>query len=519
MRQSGPSLEFGFCEAYDDAPTLSLSGADERLIGMLKVTPVILCGGSGTRLWPLSRKGFPKQFVVGLTDQASLFQQAVGRLMALAQYGVQIASPLVVCSEEHRFLAAEQLRELRVDSEALVLERDGRNTAPALTLAALELLERAGDAVMVVTPSDHEVQNPEAYLGALQSAIGAIADGGVALLGVLPSRPETGYGYIQVDPSGEGVLRVKRFFEKPDQATAQRHLDSGGFYWNAGVFVLKASTWMHALERFRPDVASTVRSAWEQRSTDLTPVATFVRPDAVLFSRSPSVSVDVAVIERCQEGAISLKMLPLDAGWSDLGAWNAVWQSLPKDVDGHVHCGDVLALDCQNTLVHASSRLVSLLGVKDLVVIETPDAVLVADRSRSQDVKAIVEALEASGRQEHLLHRKIHRPWGWYDGVDEGDRFKVKRILIKPKASLSLQKHYHRAEHWIVVKGTAEVTCGDKVQLLTENQSTYIPLGEVHRLHNPGNIPLEIIEVQSGSYLGEDDIIRLEDSYGRGGGE
>ena len=331
------------------------------------------------------------------------------------------------------------------------------------------------------------------------------------ILGVTPDRPETGYGYIQAIVANTPTLVVERFVEKPDEPTARQYLAEGGYYWNAGMFVLKASVWLQAIESFRPDIAATTRAAWTQRSND----AAFVRPGAAEFAAIPSDSVDYAVMERCPGSRFPIRMVPLDAGWSDLGAWDAVWSVLPKDRQGNAHVGDVLATDSSNTLVHATHRLVALVGVQNLVVVETPDAVLVADRSRSQDVKHIVNALQQHKREEHTLHRKVHRPWGWYDSTDEGGRFKVKRIQVKPGASLSLQKHHHRAEHWVVVSGTAEITNGSKMLLLTENQSTYIPLGEVHRLANPGTIPLEIIEVQSGSYLGEDDIVRFEDTYGR----
>lgn len=477
---------------------------------MIQAKPVILCGGSGTRLWPLSRAGFPKQFLC-LAGKESLFQDAAKRLMALSFDRVAVAAPLIVTNEEHRFLVLEQLREIGVEPGAALLEPVGRNTAPALTLAALAAVENGDDPVLVVTPADQTVADASAFNGAMHDAIRQAAEGAIVILGVTPDRPETGYGYIQAIVAHTSTLVVERFVEKPDEATARQYLAEGGYYWNAGMFVLKASVWLQAIESFRPDIAATTRAAWARRSTD----AAFVRPGQGEFADIPSDSIDYAVMERCTGSSFSIRMAPLDAGWNDLGVWDAVWSVLPKDAQGNAHVGDVLATDSSNTLVHASNRLVALVGVKNLVVVETPDAVLVADRSRSQDVKRIVNVLQQQKREEHTLHRKVHRPWGWYDSIDEGGRFKVKRIQVKPGASLSLQKHHHRAEHWVVVSGTAEITCGDKKLLLTENQSTYIPLGEVHRLANPGTIPLELIEVQSGSYLGEDDIVRFEDHYGR----
>jgi len=481
---------------------------------MINVTPVILCGGSGTRLWPLSRTGFPKQFLC-LTGKESLFQQAALRLANLGNADIQVASPMIVTGEDHRFLASEQLREIGVELDCALLEPVGRNTAPALTLAALAAMEGDADPVLVVTPADQTVVNAAAFTAAMQQAVAEAAKGTIVILGVTPDKPETGYGYVQSAKSfrgeAEAIHIVKRFVEKPDAATAQAYLNEGGYYWNAGMFILKASVWVKALEQFRPDILQATQTAWTKRCAD----NKFVRPGKAQFAAISSESVDYAVMEHCPGSSFSIKMVQLDAGWNDLGAWDAVWNVLPKDDNGNAHLGDVLTTDSKNTLVHATSRLVSLVGVENLIVVETPDAVMVADKSRSQDVKHIVTQLQKIEREEHTLHRKVHRPWGWYDSIDEGGRFKVKRIQVKPGASLSLQKHHHRAEHWIVVKGTAEITNGEKVLLLTENQSTYIPLGEVHRLANPGTIPLEIIEVQSGSYLGEDDIVRFEDTYGR----
>ena len=482
---------------------------------MIQVTPVILCGGSGTRLWPLSRTGFPKQFLC-LTGNESLFQQAAQRLAALGNDSIQVAAPVIVSGEDHRFLASEQLREVGIDLDTALLEPTGRNTAPALTLAALATVQDGQDPVLVVTPADQTIAKSAAFTAAVQQAIAQAEQGNIVILGVTPDKPETGYGYIRTDQSRSeplcaNVLNVAAFVEKPNLQTAQRYLSEGGYYWNAGMFVLKASVWLAAIEQFAPAILQAIRTAWDARKTD----GSFVRPGKADFEAIPSQSVDYAVMEHCPGSAFPIQMVPLDAGWSDLGAWDAVWQVQPKDAHGNAHVGDVLHTDSHNTLVHASSRLVALVGVSDLVVVETADAVLVTSKSRSQDVKHIVNQLTAQKREEQTLHRKVHRPWGWYDSIDEGGRFKVKRIQVKPKASLSLQKHHHRAEHWIVVTGTAEITNGDKVLTLTENQSTYIPLGELHRLANPGTIPLEIIEVQSGSYLGEDDIVRFEDNYGR----
>lgn len=481
---------------------------------MINVTPVILCGGSGTRLWPLSRTGFPKQFLC-LTSEKSLFQQAALRLANLGNADIQVASPVIVTGEDHRFLALEQLREIGVELGCALLEPVGRNTAPALTLAAIAALEGGTDTVLVVTPADQTVGNESAFTTAMQLAVTEAANGSIVILGVTPDKPETGYGYIQTAKSFRGeteaIQLVQRFVEKPDVNTAQTYLNEGGYYWNAGIFVLKASVWLKALGQFRSDILQATQVAWDKRSAD----NTFVRPGRAEFTAIPSESVDYAAMEHCPGSNFPIKMVPLVAGWNDLGAWDAVWNVLPKDKDGNAHLGDVLTTDSRNTLVQATSRLVSIVGVENLIVVETSDAVLVADKTRSQEVKHIVAQLQKTKREERTLHRKVHRPWGWYDSIDEGDRFKVKRIQVKPKASLSLQKHHHRAEHWIVVTGTAEITNGDKVLTLTENQSTYIPLGGVHRLANPGTIPLEIIEVQSGSYLGEDDIVRFEDHYGR----
>ncbi|CAM3841353.1 mannose-1-phosphate guanylyltransferase/mannose-6-phosphate isomerase [Polynucleobacter antarcticus] len=508
------------------------------------VAPVILCGGSGTRLWPLSRSGFPKQFLVlsGDDSSQSLFQQAITRINAIASPEIKLGSTLIVTNEEHRFLALDQIRELKGMQATFLLEPVGRNTAPALSLAALQAVTAKGaedqsqqesaDPILVITPADQTVQNPAAFVNALQDCVAVVAadqdNKTIAILGITPTAPETGYGYIQRNSARgkNNEFAVAQFVEKPDTKTAQAYLADGNYLWNSGMFVLRASTWLVALEQYRPDIASATKAAWNAKTTDQSGEVTFVRPDKVLFTAVPSESIDYAVIEKCaasasnlngskDDDAFTVKMVELDAGWNDLGAWDAVWQVGNKDGEGNVTSGDTLISNTTNSLVHASSRLVSAVGIDNLVIIETADAVLVADRANSQDVKSIVSQLEAQKREEKNLHRKVARPWGWYDSVDEGERFKVKRIQVKPGASLSLQMHHHRAEHWIVVKGVAEITNGDQVLTLTENQSTYIPQGQTHRLANPGKEPLEIIEVQSGSYLGEDDIVRFEDTYGR----
>ena len=477
----------------------------------IPVQPVIMAGGSGTRLWPLSRAAYPKQFLVLTADNRSLFQQAVLRLQDLAADDIEVASPLTVGNEDHRFLVLDQLREAGGDPGMVVLEPGARNTAPAMTLAALQAAEGGADPVLVVVAADHTIADLGAFTRALQAAVREAAGGTIVVLGITPDRPETGYGYIRSAVVGAGTAHVEQFVEKPDLATAERYVADGHYTWNSGMFVVRASVWLAAMEHFRPDIASATRAAWAARGTD----ARFVRPGKAEFALVPAESVDYAVMERCPGSPFDIRMVPLAAGWSDLGAWDAVWQVADKDVNGNAALGDAMVHDSRNTLVHATSRLVGVVGVQDVMVIETPDAVLVADRARSQDVKKIVATLEAQGRSEKSLHRKVHRPWGWYDSIDSGPRFQVKRIMVKPGASLSLQMHHHRAEHWIVVSGTAEVTNGDKVMVLGENQSTYIPLGQTHRLANPGKVPLEIIEVQSGSYLGEDDIVRFEDTYGR----
>ncbi|WP_353427822.1 mannose-1-phosphate guanylyltransferase/mannose-6-phosphate isomerase [Polynucleobacter sp. MWH-UH19D] len=493
---------------------------------MAFVIPVILCGGSGTRLWPLSRSGFPKQFLVlsGDGSSESLFQQAVKRIHSVAGNQNSLGKTLVVTNEDHRFLVLDQLREMKSIHPALLLEPVGRNTAPALSMAAfcaqqISDNEKERDPILVITPADQTIQNPGAFTRALQDCVEVVeADTqAIVILGITPTAPETGYGYIQRSGAKDqhSAYSVERFVEKPDLKKAQEYLANGSYLWNSGMFVLRASTWLAALKEFRGDIFTAAQQAWLNKTEDSADGVSFIRPGKEEFKAIPSESIDYAVIEKCPGSQFPIKMVELDAGWNDLGAWDAVWQVGQQDQDGNVISGDALLTNTKNSLVHASSRLVSVVGVENLVIVETADAVLVADRSNSQDVKNIVTQLESQGREEKNLHRKVARPWGWYDSVDEGERFKVKRIQVKPGASLSLQMHHHRAEHWIVVKGIAEITNGDRVITLKENQSTYIPQGQTHRLANRGSEPLEIIEVQSGSYLGEDDIVRFEDTYGR----
>jgi mannose-1-phosphate guanylyltransferase/mannose-6-phosphate isomerase len=477
--------------------------------------PVILSGGSGTRLWPLSREHYPKQLLAPLGGD-TLLQATVARIDGLEK-SLPVASPIVVCSEEHRFLVGEQLRHLPLPA-TLILEPVGRNTAPAATLAALQTRANSGeDAVMLIMPADHLISELAAFQEAVKTGAGLAAAGGIVTFGIVPTRAETGYGYIRkgkpLDNAG-GACRVDRFVEKPDSATAQAWFESGEYLWNSGVFMVTAASWLAAMERYQPEMLAAARRAWEDGKRD----GDFFRADRDAFAACPSNSIDYAVMEPLTaDAAASMRadVVPLSAGWSDLGAWSSLWEALPRDANGNVLRGDVAVHDTRNSLFLAEHRLVAGVGVEDVIVVETADAVLVVDRKRSEDVKQLVARLKADGRSEHQLHRCVHRPWGTYEGVDRGSRFQVKRITVKPGASLSLQMHHHRAEHWVVVSGTAEVTRGDETFLLRENESTYIPAGVRHRLVNPGTIPLEIIEIQSGSYLGEDDIVRFEDRYGR----
>jgi mannose-1-phosphate guanylyltransferase/mannose-6-phosphate isomerase len=465
---------------------------------MTTLYPVILSGGSGTRLWPLSREHYPKQLLC-LTGEGTLLQQTVRRLDGMDA----VADPLLVCNEEHRFLVAEQIRGIGKRATQIILEPAGRNTAPAATLAALALTRRESDALMLVMPADHVIRDVNAFQRAIRDGIQLAERGMLVTFGVVPTAPETGYGYIR---RGEGN-KVARFVEKPDLATAQGYLQSGDYLWNSGIFLMRVDVWLGEIERCRPDILRACRAAYDQGKQD----ADFYRADAQPFAGCPSDSIDYAVMEKTTHAEV----VPLDSGWSDIGAWAALWQVGDQDSAGNVLQGDVLTHATRNALVIAQHRLVATVGLDDVIVVETADAVLVAHKNQSQNVREIVEQLKRDKRSEHRLHRRVYRPWGNYEGVDAGERFQVKRIVVKPGAALSLQMHHHRAEHWIVVRGTARVTRGEEVFMLTENQSTYIPLGTKHRLENPGNIPLEIIEVQSGSYLGEDDIVRFEDVYNR----
>ena len=487
------------------------------------IQPVILSGGSGTRLWPLSREKYPKQ-LLPLLGEDSLLQATVRRLDGIQ--GLQLAAPLVVCNEEYRFVIAEQLR-LMGKPGTVVLEPVGRNTAPALTIAALAALaalsalaaSRQGqDPVLLVMPADHLIQDTAAFQTAVRQGAQLAQDGAIVTFGITPDAPETGYGYIQAGARFQqsGAQCIARFVEKPDLPTAQDYLRQGNYLWNSGLFMVRASLWLQTLQACRADIAAACATAWEQGKSD----GEFVRVGKDAFTACPSDSIDYAVMERIArpDAAANLPtgvVIPLRAGWSDVGAWEALWKALPKDSQGNVAQGDVLLQDSRNTLALSEGRLIACVGVSDLVVVETADAVLVAHKDKTQDVKKIVDRLKAASRAEGQHHRKVFRPWGWYDSVDKGERFQVKRIVVKPGAALSLQMHHHRAEHWIVVSGTARVTKGKDSFLLSENESTYIPLGTTHRLENPGQVALEMVEVQSGSYLGEDDIVRFEDVYGR----
>jgi len=470
----------------------------------MKLYPVILSGGSGTRLWPLSREHFPKPLMPLMSDK-TLLQETASRLDAVHDQD----DAVYVCNEEHRFLLAEQVSLLGKQPSTIILEPEGRNTAPALTLAALYLVKRDPQALMIVMPADHVMTEPQAFVEAVGHGRTHAEQGALVTFGIVADRPETGYGYIKRAAAlpDSNAFGVERFVEKPDLETAQRYLETGDYYWNSGIFLMRADRWLAEMERFAPVILERCRTAMDKGSED----SVFFRVNATDFLASPANSIDYAVMEKTDRAVV----VPLGAGWSDVGAWPALWEISPRDADGNVTRGDVITEDTHNAFLVAQHRCLATVGVDDIIVVETADAVLVASRDKAQNVKAIVNRLKADQRDECKTHRQVYRPWGSYEGIDAGSRFQVKRLTVKPGAQLSLQMHHHRAEHWVVVKGTARVTCGDQVFNLHENESTYIPIGEKHRLENPGNIPLEVIEIQSGSYLGEDDIVRFEDVYDR----
>lgn len=467
-----------------------------------KISPIILSGGSGTRMWPLSRSHYPKQFLPLVTDK-SLLQDTVLRLPQTDN----LKAPKIICNKDHRFMVAEQFHELDIKPGAILLEPMGRNTAPAVALAALSAEDP--EDILLVLPADHVITDHTALAKAIEQAAAAAAEGALVTFGIVATGPETGYGYIQRGAkSSDGVTyKVQNFVEKPDKDTAQQYLDSGDYYWNSGMFAFKAGRFLEELEEHRPDILSACRLALKNAVTDYD----FTRIDPDNFAACPSDSIDYAVMEKTEQAVV----IPLDAGWSDVGAWSSLWEVSQKDENGNRIHGDVLTYDSKNSLLHSESRLVAAIGVDNIVLVETDDAVMVAAKDRVQDVKKITEALKSKQRTEFEAHRKVYRPWGWYDSIDVGERHQAKRISVNPGAKLSLQMHYHRAEHWVVIKGTAKITLDDREIILTEDQSTYIPLGTKHRLENIGKIPLDIIEVQTGSYLGEDDIVRFSDEYGR----
>jgi mannose-1-phosphate guanylyltransferase / mannose-6-phosphate isomerase len=466
--------------------------------------PVILSGGAGTRLWPLSREMYPKQ-LLALTGKHTMLQDTALRLGGIA--GAE--APIVVCNEAHRFTVAEQIRALGGKASAILLEPAGRNTAPAVALAALQAQVIHPDATLVVAPADHVIRDARNFQAAAEVAARLAQDGKLITFGIVAHAPETGYGYIRRGDGDGPAYPVAQFIEKPPLDVAAQFVASGDYYWNSGMFVFKAARYLAELEAFAPDILQASRAAFRAAATDLD----FIRIDKTEFEKCRSESIDYAVMEKTRDAVV----LPLDAGWSDVGSWSSLFDALPADEDGNVLQGDVLVHDTQDCYVHSTSRLVAAVGMDDHIIVETKDAILVAPKDRVQDVKELVAKIKKSGRSESSLHREVFRPWGSYDSIDSGERFQVKRLTVKPGGVLSLQMHHHRAEHWIVVQGTARVTCNDKTFLLSENESTYIPVGASHRIENPGKVPLHVVEVQSGSYLGEDDIVRFEDSYGRQG--
>ncbi len=466
------------------------------------ILPVIMAGGSGSRLWPLSRQLNPKQFL-HLCGKNTLLQQTLGRLS-----GLKTAPPSIICHEDHRFLVAEQIRQMDLQQATIFLEPVGRNTAPAIALTAYHAIQGGQDPVLLVLAADHYISDECIFHDTVNLASQLAMQNKLVTFGIVPTHPETGYGYIKRGVSlGETGFTVDEFVEKPDLEKAKHYLQSGDYYWNSGMFMFKASVYLKALEVFRPDILKACKTAMENGHKEMD----FFRVDATAFMACPEDSIDYAVMEKTADAAV----VPLEAGWSDIGSWSALWNIAQKDGQGNVLKGDVLALDTRNSLVHAEYKLVATVGVENIVVVETKDAVLVVNKEKVQDVKKVVEAIEGNGRYEHINHREEYRPWGKFDSVEVADRYQVKHITVKPGGKISVQMHHHRAEHWVVVSGTARVTKGDQVFLITENESTFIPVGEVHALENPGKIPLELIEVQSGSYLGEDDIVRFDDQYGR----
>jgi mannose-1-phosphate guanylyltransferase/mannose-6-phosphate isomerase len=466
--------------------------------------PVILSGGAGTRLWPLSREMYPKQ-LLALTGVHTMLQDTVLRLKGIP--GAK--PPIVVCNDAHRFTVAEQIHALEVQPLGVLLEPVGRNTAPAVALAALKAIEMDPGATLLVAPADHVIRDVRKFQQAADLAVSFANEGKLVTFGIVANTPETGYGYIRRGEASGPAFRVAQFVEKPPLDVAQQFITSGDYYWNSGMFVFQASRYLAELEAFAPDILAASKAAFEAAQADLD----FVRIDKTEFARCRSLSIDYAVMEKTQDALV----LPLDVGWSDVGSWSSLFDALPADTEGNVLQGDVLVYDTHDSYVHSTSRLVAAVGMDDHIIVETKDAVLVAPKERVQDVKELVALLKKSGRSESALHREVFRPWGSYDSIDHGERFQVKRLSVKPGGVLSLQMHHHRAEHWIVVEGTARITRNDEVFLLSENESTYIPVGATHRIENPGKVPLHIIEVQSGSYLGEDDIVRFEDNYGRKG--
>ena len=475
----------------------------------LTIKPVILSGGSGTRLWPLSRQLYPKQ-LLPLVGDKTLLQDTIIRLENFPNISDSIS---VICNDDHRFLVAEQLREINVKADALILEPVGRNTAPALTLAALANKDAGHDDVLLVMPADHVIQDTNTFQQILTEGSKLAEQGMLVTFGIVPTKPETGYGYIKQGTAiDEQSFIISQFVEKPDSETAQSYLDSGDFLWNSGMFMMKSSIWLKQIGQHAPDILTSCEQAYSKGQKELD----FYRIDDEAFTACRSDSIDYAVAEKMvSDPKTKAAVVRLDAGWSDVGAWAELWNLGDKDASGNVTQGDVVAIDSEDSMLISQQRLIAAVGLKDTVVVETADAILVAHRDQVQNVKQVVEWIKSEGRDEHLSHRCVYRPWGHFDSIDVGERYQVKRITVNPGAILSLQMHHHRAEHWIVVSGTAQVTRGDETFMVTENQSTYIPLGTKHRLENTGSIPLEMIEVQSGSYLGEDDIIRFEDVYGR----